>query len=63
MFIIVDYQTQFIGNKEKLKKRKTTLGEAIPFTDAVVQWSSCKKRVLKNFAKFTGKHMCWSPFF
>ena len=22
----------------------------------------CKKRVLKNFAKFTGKHLCWSLF-
>ena len=21
---------------------------------------SCKKGVLKNFAKFTGKHLCWS---
>ena len=23
----------------------------------------CKKRVLKNFAKFTGKHLCQSLFF
>ena len=23
----------------------------------------CKKGVLKNFAKFTGKHLCQSPFF
>ena len=23
----------------------------------------CKKVVLKNFAKFTGKHLCWSLFF
>ena len=35
----------------------------MPFTDAVVRWPSCKKSVLKNFAKFTGKHMCWIPFF
>ena len=24
---------------------------------------SCKKGVLKNFAKFTEKHLCWSLFF
>ena len=23
---------------------------------------SCEKSALKNFAKFTGKHMCWSLF-
>ena len=23
----------------------------------------CKKDVLKNFAKVTGKHQCWRPFF
>ena len=23
----------------------------------------CKKGILKNFAKFTGKHLCQSPFF
>ena len=23
----------------------------------------CKKRVLKNFAKFTGEDVCWSLFF
>ena len=23
----------------------------------------CKNGVLKNFVKFTGKHMCWSLFF
>ena len=23
----------------------------------------CEKDVLKNFAKFTGKHLCQSPFF
>ena len=23
----------------------------------------CKKGVLKNFANFTEKHLCWSPFF
>ena len=23
----------------------------------------CKKGVLRNFAKFTGKHLCWSLFF
>ena len=23
----------------------------------------CIKSVLKNFAKFTGKHLCWSLFF
>ena len=23
----------------------------------------CKKGVLKNFTKFTGKHLCWSLFF
>ena len=22
-----------------------------------------KKAVFKNFAMFTGKHLCWSPFF
>ena len=24
--------------------------------------TSCKKGLLKNFAKFTGKHLQWSPF-
>ena len=23
----------------------------------------CKKGVLENFTKFTGKHLCWSLFF
>ena len=27
-------------------------------SEAVVQRCSVKKRVLKNFAKFTGKHLC-----
>ena len=22
----------------------------------------CKKRALRSFAKFTGKHLCWSIF-
>ena len=31
--------------------------------EAVVQRCSVKKGVLKGFAKFTGKHLCQSPFF
>ena len=27
------------------------------------QWCSVRKRVLRNFAKFTGKHLCQSLFF
>ena len=30
--------------------------------EAFVQRCSAKKDVLKNFAKFTGKHLCRSPF-
>ena len=30
---------------------------------AVVQKVFCKKGVLRNFAKFTGKHLCYSLFF
>ena len=32
-------------------------------TEAVVQRCSVKKAVLKNFAKFTEKHLCQSQFF
>ena len=32
-------------------------------SEAVAQRCSVKKGVLKNFSKFTGKHMCQSPFF
>ena len=32
-------------------------------TEAVVWRWSVKKGVLKNFAKFTGKHLCQSPSF
>ena len=32
-------------------------------TEIVVQRCSVKKGVLKNFAKFTGKHLCESLFF
>ena len=32
-------------------------------TEAVVWKWSVKKGVLKNFAKFTGKHLCQSPSF
>ena len=27
-----------------------------------LQMQSCKKVALKNFVRFTGKHLCWSPF-
>ena len=30
--------------------------------EAVAQRCSCKKHVLRNFAKFTGKHLCQSIF-
>ena len=32
-------------------------------TEAVAQRCSMKKDVLRNFAKFTGKHLCQSLFF
>ena len=32
-------------------------------SEAVAQRCSVKKRVLRNFAKFTGKHLCQSLFF
>ena len=32
-------------------------------SEAVAQRCSVKKGVLKNFSKFTGKHMCQSLFF
>ena len=31
--------------------------------EAVVQRCSVRKDVLRNFTKFTGKHLCQSPFF
>ena len=31
--------------------------------EAVVQRCSCKKGVLRNFAKFTGKHLCQGLYF
>ena len=33
------------------------------YTEAVTQMFSVKKGVLRNFAKFTGKHLCQSLFF
>ena len=33
------------------------------FTEAVIRRCSVKKGVLRNFAKFTGKHLCQSLFF
>ena len=33
------------------------------FVEAVVQRDSVRKGVLRNFAKFTGKHPCQSLFF
>ena len=33
------------------------------FTEAVSQGFSVKKGVLRNFAKFTGKHLCQSLLF
>ena len=32
-------------------------------SEAVAQRCSVEKSVLKNFSKFTGKHMCQSIFF
>ena len=34
-----------------------------PVPEAVVRSCSVKNGVLKNFAKFTGKHLCQSLFF
>ena len=36
--------------------------EKLHVTEAVVQ-RCCVKNVLKNFSKFTGKHLCQSLFF
>ena len=34
------------------------------FRKSIMDWRcSVKKTALKNFAKFTGKHLCWSIFF
>ena len=33
------------------------------YSEAVVQRCSVKKRVLRNFAKFTGKHLCQIIYF
>ena len=38
-------------------------GQSKPATEAVVQRCSVKKGVLKNFGKFTGKHLCQGAFF
>ena len=40
-----------------------TFTEKILYAEAVTQEVFCKKGVLKNFAKFTGKHLCQSLFF
>ena len=32
-------------------------------TEAVARWYFIKKNVLKDFTKFTGKHLCLSHFF
>ena len=33
------------------------------FTEAVIRRCSVKKGVLRNFEKFTGKHLCQNLFF
>ena len=36
--------------------------DAPPSDKSSIQRCSIKTVVLKNFAKFTGKHLCWSHF-
>ena len=47
----------------KLFSRQAPLIEYLLTTDAVVRRCSVKKNVLRNFAKFTGKHLCQRLFF
>ena len=42
--------------------RQHTLKGVFRTPEAVLQRCSVKKDVLKNFAKFTGKHLCLSLF-
>ena len=36
---------------------------ALPYSKAAARGAQQKKRILKNFAKFTEKHVCQSVFF
>ena len=69
-------QIQIKSNCEKNMKRRTSsqrmskmltkvaTKNAIPEKVRVSRWETfCKKGVLKNFAKFTGKHLYRSLFF
>ena len=43
---------------------KVATKNAIPEKARVSRWETlCEKGVFKNFAKFTGKHLCRSLFF
>ena len=46
---------------ENTSKKTTTHTETKPKTEAVVRRGSVKKGVLRNFAKFTVKHLCLGP--
>ena len=54
------------GNQVLVKKHKENIGLLSPEVDdseAVARRGSMKNGVLKNFTKFTGKHLCQSLFF
>ena len=50
-----------INNKLKFLHPKNKF--LTPAPEAVIQRCSIKKNVLRNFTKFTGKHLCQSLFF
>ena len=58
--LIVYYHNDL--NFQEIKSHVCTI-QGIPEREAVVQRCSVKKCVLRNFTKFTGKHLCQSLFF
>ena len=53
----------WIGRCISVKSNYANQRQIKAFTEAVFQRCSIKKGVLKNFTKFTGKHLCQSLFF
>ena len=59
-FMIPDYIIN--TNKRKYLKINMYLSQWPDCSEAVIQEVLWKKGVFKNFAKFTGKQLCWSLF-
>ena len=58
-----DFSFGWKTKRQTKEKQQSKCGQGIKISSIITEAVACKKGVLRNFAKFTRKHLCQSLFF